>query len=174
MTRINAPQNKNATAKLDLSNMEWAVVRPGSKPVVLFTDPECPFCNRLRPKIVRMLKEHEDVKLLVVYTPLSTIHPNARAKSKVLLSVRPSQRLRAEEILHRVNSGDEKELKDALEEKGIRIVPELAEKAEERLNQGLQFAYKIGFGTSTPVVAFIEKREAVNGDVDYNRLVSHL
>lgn len=174
VTKVETPQKDAASAKVDLSQLEWAVVHPGKKNVLLFTDPDCPFCARLRPKIVRMLKEHGDVKLSVIYTPLTSLHPNAWAKSKVLLSVRPAQRLRAEEILHGVNSGNEQELKDALEAKGIQIVPSLAAKAEERLNQGMQFAYKMGLGMSTPVVVFLDKRDAVNGDVDYNRLVSHL
>ncbi len=174
ITMLRMPSEKPKQNAATIEQKKWAIVHPGKVRVVLFTDPDCPFCAQLRPSIVRMLKEHPEVQLEVYYTPLEMLHPTARAKAKVLLSVSPRSRLKAEGILHEVQSGDVAELERALRKKGINIDPGLKRLAEKRLESGIEIARKAGFGNSTPIVAFVKKRDVVTGAVPYERLVSHL
>ncbi len=167
-----APAGPKAAAEIE--KKQWAVVHPGKVRVVLFTDPDCPFCDRLRPSVVRMLREHPEVGLEVYYTPLTMLHPTARAKALVLLSVPAKQRLEAEGILHNVQSDDLKVLKQALEAKGIMVSPMLEKFAARRLEEGIRIAQKAGFGNSTPIVAFVGSHDVVAGAVPYEQLVSHL
>ena len=45
--------------------------------IVEFSDLECPFCAKLHPTLVRIVKENDDVKWIFRHFPLSTIHSRA-------------------------------------------------------------------------------------------------
>lgn len=49
--------------------------------VIEFSDFECPFCARLHPTLIRLIKEHEDVNWVYRHLPLTSIHRRALAAS---------------------------------------------------------------------------------------------
>jgi Protein-disulfide isomerase len=52
--------------------------------IVLFTDPDCPYCRMTHGKLIEYAKNRPDVALYVRLFPLVQIHPNAYRKSEVL------------------------------------------------------------------------------------------
>jgi protein-disulfide isomerase len=50
----------------------------GKKPVIMFTDPDCPFCKKAKEKIQGYNGEY---KVIVKYFPLEQIHPGATQKA---------------------------------------------------------------------------------------------
>jgi hypothetical protein len=52
--------------------------------IVLFTDPDCPYCRITHGNLIEYAKNRPDVALYIRLFPLVQIHPNAYRKSEVL------------------------------------------------------------------------------------------
>lgn len=52
--------------------------------VIVFTDPDCPFCRKLHAEIKNILAERKDIVFYIKLYPLKDIHPDAYGKSKVI------------------------------------------------------------------------------------------
>jgi len=50
----------------------------GKKPVIMFTDPDCPFCKKAKEKLQNYNGEY---RVIVKYFPLEKIHPGATKKA---------------------------------------------------------------------------------------------
>ncbi|MBF0541361.1 MAG: DsbC family protein [Nitrospirae bacterium] len=55
------------------------------KRIIVFTDPECPYCARLHQEITTLLKERSDIVFLIKMYPLISIHKDAYRKSKIIV-----------------------------------------------------------------------------------------
>ncbi len=62
-----------------LADKDRIVYNPsGKKPVIMFTDPDCPFCKKAKEKLQNYNGEY---KVIVKYFPLEQIHPGATKKA---------------------------------------------------------------------------------------------
>jgi thiol:disulfide interchange protein DsbC len=81
-----APSNDadSSIAAIDLSPLMESASKINSGEneygFIVFTDPDCPYCQRLENFLMK-----EKVDVYNVYTPIDSIHPNAREKSIRLL-----------------------------------------------------------------------------------------
>ncbi|MDQ5988251.1 MAG: hypothetical protein CSYNP_04009 [Syntrophus sp. SKADARSKE-3] len=100
----------------------------GPKKVVLFTDPDCPYCRKVDDylKTVR-----NDVTLYVFLFPLSQIHPKAEAKSKWVLSAEDTTKAFDEAMSTKMDSVDVQTLK-------------FANNAADRLAEHMTYAARVG------------------------------
>jgi thiol:disulfide interchange protein DsbC len=83
--------NKNEAPKkyLDISKIPLAnALLMGSKDakykVIVFTDPDCPFCGRLHSELKKVLSERKDISFHIMLMPLK-MHPDAYWKSQSIL-----------------------------------------------------------------------------------------
>jgi thiol:disulfide interchange protein DsbC len=60
--------------------------------VIVFDDPECPYCKKLQPAMNEVVKERKDVAFFIKMLPLK-IHPNAREKAKAIVCAKSLQLL---------------------------------------------------------------------------------
>jgi len=59
---------------------------PGaSRKIILFTDPQCPFCKKLHPELEEVLKKDPDVVFFVKMLPLVNIHPDSHRIARTIL-----------------------------------------------------------------------------------------
>ncbi len=56
--------------------------------IIVFTDPECPFCRKLHAEIKDIIKERNDIAFYIKMYPLSDIHPGAYDKAKAIQCVK--------------------------------------------------------------------------------------
>lgn len=56
----------------------------GTKKLIVFTDPDCPFCSRLHAELKQLIKMDGNVVVYIKMFPLS-IHPNSFDKARVIL-----------------------------------------------------------------------------------------
>jgi protein-disulfide isomerase len=62
-----------------LADKDRIVYNPsGKKPIIMFTDPDCPFCKKAKEKLQNYNGEY---KVTVKYFPLEQIHPGATEKA---------------------------------------------------------------------------------------------
>lgn len=82
---ITAEKRKRLTAKkLSGTELDKAVkIGNGPQKVVVFTDPDCPYCKKVSEYLNRVSSE---VTQYVFFVPLTQLHPRAEAKSKFILS----------------------------------------------------------------------------------------
>lgn len=67
---------------------------PGaSKKVILFTDPQCPYCKKLHPELKKVVETDPDVVFFIKLMPLVKIHPEAYKISKAILCEKSLQLL---------------------------------------------------------------------------------
>jgi len=52
--------------------------------VVIFTDPECPFCAKLHKEIKKILKKRNDIAFYIKLFPLKFLHKDAYRKAKAI------------------------------------------------------------------------------------------
>ncbi len=60
--------------------------------IVVFDDPECPYCKKLHVEMKKLVAERSDVAFLVKMLPLK-IHPNARQKAEAIICAKSLQLL---------------------------------------------------------------------------------
>lgn len=60
--------------------------------IIVFDDPDCPFCKRLHEEIKKLLKERKDIAFYIKLYPLD-IHPDAYEKSKAIVCKKSIQLL---------------------------------------------------------------------------------
>ena len=59
---------------------------PGApKKLILFTDPQCPYCEKIHPELKKVVKADPDVVFFVKLMPLVKLHPDAYKISKAIL-----------------------------------------------------------------------------------------
>jgi|Deesub1362A_J573_1020465.scaffolds.fasta_scaffold18687_1 thiol:disulfide interchange protein DsbC len=55
------------------------------KKVVVFDDPDCPYCAKLHPELKKITEERKDIAFYIKMFPLVKLHPKAYEKSKAIL-----------------------------------------------------------------------------------------
>lgn len=83
--------------RIDVSSvpLEDAVVigdPAAAKKVIVFDDPECPYCQKLQAEMNRVIAEKKNVAFFIKMLPLK-IHPNAREKAKAIVCEKSAQLL---------------------------------------------------------------------------------
>jgi thiol:disulfide interchange protein DsbC len=56
-----------------------------AKKVIVFTDPDCPFCGKLHAEMKKVVSKRNDIAFYIKLFPLIKIHPDAYWKSKSIL-----------------------------------------------------------------------------------------
>jgi thiol:disulfide interchange protein DsbC len=55
--------------------------------MILFTDPQCPFCRKFHPELKKVVKADPDVAIFIKMLPLASLHPDSpRIASAILCS----------------------------------------------------------------------------------------
>jgi thiol:disulfide interchange protein DsbC len=62
--------------------------------IVVFDDPECPYCVKLHPEMKATVEKRKDVAFFIKMLPLK-IHPSARDKAKAIVCAKSAQLLEA-------------------------------------------------------------------------------
>lgn len=57
----------------------------GKKTIYVFTDPDCPFCQKLHPELKSLIREDKNLRVALILSPLP-IHPDAKWKSQAIIS----------------------------------------------------------------------------------------
>lgn len=52
--------------------------------IIVFTDPDCPYCRKLHAEIKDIIKERNDIAFYIKLYPLKDIHPGAYDKAKAI------------------------------------------------------------------------------------------
>ncbi len=115
------------------------------KKIIVFDDPDCPFCRKLHVEIKKMLKRRTDIAVYIKQYPLP-MHPKAYDKSKALVCDKSVK------LLDDVFSG--KEIADPTCETDV-------------VDNNIELARKLGIG-GTPAIIFPDGRLLpgfVNADV---------
>lgn len=55
------------------------------KKIIVFTDPDCPYCAKLHQEITALMKERSDITFFIKMFPLRSIHPDSYRKSKIIV-----------------------------------------------------------------------------------------
>ncbi|PLX79160.1 MAG: protein-disulfide isomerase [Desulfuromonas sp.] len=58
--------------------------RLAEKKVIVFTDPECPYCIKLHPELEKVVEQDPNIAFLIKMFPLAS-HPNSYEKSKSII-----------------------------------------------------------------------------------------
>lgn len=114
-------------ARIPLDNALWMGNAKAIKKVIVFTDPDCPFCSSLHKTLHQIVTERQDVAFLIKLLPLP-MHKDAYWKSKSILCNRSL-----------------KMLDESFEKKEI----PRTDCATDELEKNLQFAQSFDFGTPT-------------------------
>jgi thiol:disulfide interchange protein DsbC len=72
------------TSKISLENAILLGNKSAAHKVIVFTDPECPFCAKLHKELKQIVSERKDIAFYLVLKPL-TMHPDAYWKSESIL-----------------------------------------------------------------------------------------
>lgn len=97
--------------------------------IIVFDDPECPFCVRLHPEMKKAVQMRKDLAFFIKMYPLK-IHPNARKKAQAIICAKSAQMLEdsleGRPVPEPSCETDQIEKNEALaEELGVRSTPTL-------------------------------------------------
>lgn len=122
-------KRKVSASKIPLNDALVLGDKKADKKIIVFTDPECPYCAMLHDEMKKVVKERKDIAFFIKLYPLK-IHPDAYWKSKSIICNKSVELLE--------NSFKNKP------------VPKPSCKAEE-IDNNLKLAEKLGI-TSTPTL----------------------
>jgi len=145
LEQIGKPQ---VLRKIDLSQIPLTNAVVMGNPVaknklIIFTDPDCPYCRKLHAELKDVLKKRNDIAFYIKLFPLMKLHPESYEKSRAI-SCKNSLKL----------------LDDAVEGKTI---PK-ADCDSKKVDENIKLAEKLGIG-STPTIILPDGR-VVPGYVD--------
>ena len=83
-----APQSKPKVidvSKIPLDDALLIGKADAPRKIIVFDDPECPFCARLQPEMQAVVKKHPEVAFLIKLFPLVKIHPNAYENARSIV-----------------------------------------------------------------------------------------
>jgi thiol:disulfide interchange protein DsbC len=60
--------------------------------IIVFDDPECPYCQKIHPEMKKVVEQRPDVAFWIKMLPLK-IHPNARKKAEAILCAKSARML---------------------------------------------------------------------------------
>ncbi len=97
--------------------------------IVVFDDPECPFCKKLHPEMKKVVEQRPDVAFFIKMLPLK-IHPTARKKAQAIICAKSAKLLEdslaGKPIPDPTCETDQIEKNEALAKKlGVRSTPTL-------------------------------------------------
>ncbi len=101
--------------------------------IIVFDDPDCPFCSKFHAEIKKILEQRDDVAFYLKMYPLP-IHPNAYEKSKTIYCER------SVELLEDAYAGKD-------------IPPAPADCDASAVDENIQLAQELGI-TGTPAIVF--------------------
>ena len=79
-----APQRKTDFSKLPLKQAVVMGPKKAQKKVVVFTDPDCPYCRKLHDEIKLVLEKRKDIAFYIILYPLP-MHKDAYKKIQTVL-----------------------------------------------------------------------------------------
>jgi thiol:disulfide interchange protein DsbC len=84
--------------KIDISQISLANAlvlgdRKAKKRVIVFTDPDCPFCGRLHDEMRKVVEKRKDIVFYIRLYPLVKLHPDSYWKSKAIVCNKSMQML---------------------------------------------------------------------------------
>ncbi|MEN6320037.1 MAG: DsbC family protein [Syntrophaceae bacterium] len=128
-------RNELAAKKLEQIPLDKAVkIGNGQKTVVLFTDPDCPYCR----KVSEYFKTSKDITQYVFFYPLTQLHPNSATKAKYILGQKNPEKAYYEVMSGVLDKADPNKMKSD-------------ERAASRLAEHITLASKVGVN-GTPVM----------------------
>ena len=77
--------NKIDISQIPLDNALLMGDKDASKRVIIFTDPECPYCGKLHQEIKKVLEKRKDIAFYIKLFPLAKLHPKAYEKSMAIV-----------------------------------------------------------------------------------------
>lgn len=82
-----APQElqKVNTAQIPLDEAVIMGSPNAPKKVIIFDDPDCPYCRRLHTEVKKILEQRKDIVFYIKLFPLVSIHPEAYDKSRAIV-----------------------------------------------------------------------------------------
>jgi thiol:disulfide interchange protein DsbC len=105
-------------AKLDsipLSNSIIIGDPKGSKRIIVFTDPDCPFCKRLHEELKKLVVGEPDLAVYIKMFPLK-MHPGAYDKARVILGSNSAEMLEKAFAGEKLPPPGEKDRKEPVDE----------------------------------------------------------
>lgn len=88
-------ENITKSRMIDLNRVDYSSIpvddalvmgNPKAKnKIIVFDDPECPFCLKLQESMKEVIKKRNDIAFLIKMLPLENIHPTAYDKAKTII-----------------------------------------------------------------------------------------
>jgi len=149
---LTAESRDNATAQVALKELplEKAIkIGNGKTIVIMFTDPDCPYCR----KIEGYFKDRKDITRYVYLLPLEQIHPKATDKSRIILCSKNKTKAFLDAMGGSLDTGELKPCND--------------EKVASTLNENKSMAQRLGIqGTPYLIVNGVAVRGADTRRID--------
>jgi thiol:disulfide interchange protein DsbC len=141
MVVLDSKRNLTDERKQSLLHVDWqqlpldkAIVRvkgDGSRKLVLFSDPDCPYCQQLE----RELQGITNVTIYTLLFPVKELHPDAERKSRLIWCAKDRQEAWDAVVLYGKQPGAADECKTPLED-----IAKTAEKMWINVTPGLVFS----------------------------------
>ncbi|MCE5195007.1 MAG: DsbC family protein [Nitrospiraceae bacterium] len=77
--------NKIDMSKIPLNKALVMGQKNAKNKIIVFTDPDCPFCGKLHQEIKKVIEKRKDIAFYLKLYPLVKIHPDSYKKSKTII-----------------------------------------------------------------------------------------
>ncbi len=84
LTELNKDR-KIDRSKIPLKNARLLGDKSAAKKIIVFTDPDCPFCGKFHAELKKVVEQRKDIAFYIKLYPLIKLHPDAYWKSKSII-----------------------------------------------------------------------------------------
>ncbi|KJU84756.1 protein-disulfide isomerase-like protein [Candidatus Magnetobacterium bavaricum] len=77
--------NKVDVSTIPLKNSLLMGAKNAKIKLIVFTDPECPFCKQLHEELKTLVEKRKDIGIHIILFPLTSIHPTSYKKAKAIV-----------------------------------------------------------------------------------------
>ncbi len=77
--------NRIDVSTISLKNSLLMGAKNAKTKLIVFTDPECPYCKKLHEELKALVEKRKNIAIHIVLFPLTKIHPTSYKKSKAII-----------------------------------------------------------------------------------------
>ncbi|MBF0457354.1 MAG: DsbC family protein [Nitrospirae bacterium] len=103
LIKLKTKENLTEKRNMELNKVDYSAIpikdalflgdKNAKHKVIVFTDPDCPYCKKLHDEIKKVIAKRQDIAFYILLYPITKLHPDSLKKSKAVMCAKSLQLL---------------------------------------------------------------------------------
>ncbi|MBF0554341.1 MAG: DsbC family protein [Nitrospirae bacterium] len=103
LIKLKTKENLTDKRNMELNKVDYSAIpvkdalllgeKNAKHKVIIFTDPDCPYCKKLHEEIKKIVAKRSDIAFYILLYPITKLHPDSMKKSRTVMCAKSLQLL---------------------------------------------------------------------------------